>query len=286
MTGVRAALDLVVVGEVMLDVTLLGFAPGEVRHAPVRVRAGGTAVNAALAAAGTGARVAVVGRVGADAAGEAIRASLRAAGVEPLLARDDSGPTGTFVEALGDGPPTIVSDRGVTDALEVGDLPAVAARGTLVSGYLLFRERTQAVARAALHAFGSEVVGVTAGAAALVERLGLAEVRRLAGGAGVVFANGEEACALTGVGGDAAALALADAFGTACVTSGADGAVAVAGGRLERAAPGAIAAGSALGAGDALAGAMVAALAGGSDLAGALRAGVEAGARAAAETVR
>ncbi len=64
------------------------------------------------------------------------------------------------------------------------------------------------------------------------------------------------------------------------MTAGADGAVASSGGRLERAAPDAVGTGNALGAGDALAGALVAALAGGADLADALVAGVAAGARA------
>jgi len=273
--------DLVAVGEVLLDVTLPAFAPGEIRHGPVHVRAGGTAVNAALAAAAGGARAAVVGRVGPDAAGEAIRAQLRAAGVEALLATDASRPTGAFVEAAGEGPRTIVADRGASDALAVEDLPPVAAHGTLVSGYILFHERTQAAGRAALSAFGSRAVGVTAGSAALVGALGPVEVRRRAEGASVFCANAAEARALTGLDGDEAALALTRLFETACVTSGADGAIAAADGRLERAAPEARIPGDPLGAGDALAGALVAALADGCDLAAALRAGV-----AAAGTVR
>jgi len=272
-------LDLVAVGEVLLDVTLPALAPGEVRHGPVRVRAGGTAVNAALAAAAGGARAAVVGRVGADAAAEAIRAHLRAAGIEAHLATDPSRPTGAFVEALGEGPRTVVADRGASDALVVEDLPPLTARATLVSGYVLFHERTQAAGRAALGAFRSRVVGVTAGSAALVGALGPVEVRRVAEGANVFCANATEARALTGLDGDEAALALARLFGTACVTADADGAVAAAAARLERAAPETVMAGDPLGAGDALAGALVAALAGGRDLADALRAGVAAAGR-------
>lgn len=273
--------DLVAVGEVLLDVTLSSLTPGEVRHARVQVRAGGTAVNAALAVAAGGGRAAVVGRVGSDAAAEAIRAHLGAAGVEPLLTTDSSAATGTFVEAMVDGARTVVVDRGASDALQVDDLPAVAAAATLVSGHVLFHDRTREAAGAALGAFGSRVVGVTAGSAALLGRLGLREVGRRAEGARLFVANADEARALTGLAAAEAALELARVFDFACVTMGAAGAVAASHGRLERAAEDEAAGAGALGAGDALAGAMVAALADGRDLAGALTAGVAAGARAA-----
>jgi sugar/nucleoside kinase (ribokinase family) len=275
--------DLVAVGEVLLDVTLDSFAPGETRHAPVHVRAGGTAVNAALAAAAEGARVAVVGRVGSDAAAEAIHATLRRAGVEPLLATDPTGATGTFVEAVVDGARTVVTDRGASGALLVDDLPAVGSAGTLVSGYLLLRDQTRAAAAAALVAFGSDVVGVTAGSSSLLEGLDLVQVRRWAQGASLFVANDAEARTLTGLSPDDAALELARAFGTGCVTVGSAGAVAASRGRLQRAVDDVARASGATasGAGDALAGVLVAALAGGRDLGDALKAGVSAGSRAA-----
>jgi sugar/nucleoside kinase (ribokinase family) len=273
--------DLVAVGEVLLDLTLPALVPGEVRHAPVRIRVGGTAVNAALAAAADGARTAVVGRVGADFAREAIRSHLVAAGVEPLLATDDSAATGVFVEATVDGARTVVVDRGASAVLDVDDLPAVAATGVLVSGYLLFQAGTREAAGAALGAFGASVVGVTAGSASLLAGLHLQELRRRTEGANVFVANVAEAHTLTGLPGEEAALELARVFGTACVTLGADGAVAASGDRLERAAAPATTGAPALGAGDALAGSLVAALARGRDLADALRAGVTAGGRAA-----
>jgi sugar/nucleoside kinase (ribokinase family) len=165
--------DLVAVGEVLLDLTLSTLVPGEVRHASVRLRVGGTAVNAALAAAADGAHVAVVGRVGSDFAGEAIRSHLVAAGVEPLLATDASAATGVFVEATVDGARTLVVDRGASAVLDVGDLPAVVARGVLVSGYLIFQDGTREAAGAALGAFGASVVGVTAGSASRLAGLDL-----------------------------------------------------------------------------------------------------------------
>ena len=61
--------DLIVVGEVMVDVRAPAVQSGRRSHGSIRLRAGGTAVNAALAAASIGARVSVVGRVGNDGAG-------------------------------------------------------------------------------------------------------------------------------------------------------------------------------------------------------------------------
>ena len=72
----------------MLDGALPAPVPGGRVHGGIDLRVGGSAANAALAAARLGARAAVVGRVGADAAGRIVAEELTAAGVEPLLARD------------------------------------------------------------------------------------------------------------------------------------------------------------------------------------------------------
>jgi ribokinase len=120
--------DFLAVGDVMLDVHVP--APGESPlHAPVRVRPGGSAVNAALAAAELGATAAVVGCVGADIAGHTIRDEVDGRGVD---ARFSVSPlhTGTTVY-VGDG---VVADRGANADFEVGELPE--ARVTLVSGFL------------------------------------------------------------------------------------------------------------------------------------------------------
>ena len=255
--------DLVAIGEVLVDVTLGELAPGRVSHAPVRLRAGGTAANAALAAAGAGARAAAVGRVGDDPAAGLIRAQLAAAGVEPLLAVDPELPTGTFVEASVGGERTIVADRGATDAFSAADLPAIEAGAVLVSGYLLFHERTHEAARAALGAFGARLAGATGGSSALADRARLA-------GVDVLVANADEALALTGLEPEPAAQALAGEVEIACVTLGADGAVAARGETVARAGGGTRWA-DALGAGDAFAARLLVALAAGAGLADALR---------------
>jgi sugar/nucleoside kinase (ribokinase family) len=110
------------VGEVMLDV----FVAGGGRHGAIRVRAGGTPVNAALAI-GDGA--VVIGRIGDDAAGAALRAELPGA----RLAIDPALPTGTYVE-LADG--TVHADRGANAALSLDDVLPLEADAVLLSGYV------------------------------------------------------------------------------------------------------------------------------------------------------
>jgi sugar/nucleoside kinase (ribokinase family) len=142
--------DLIAIGELMLDVQAPPLVAGEAVHAPIRVRVGGAPVNAALAARSIGATAAVVGRVGADAAGRILRDELAAAGVEALLVEDPSLPTGTFLEA-GD---AVAADRGASAALVPDDLPErLEARVVLVSPYA-----PDAVARAAVERAEAEWV--------------------------------------------------------------------------------------------------------------------------------
>lgn len=108
----------------MLDV----FVATANRHGAVRVRAGGTPVNAALA---IGANAVVVGRLGDDPAAAAIRRALAA--VEQRLAVDSELPTGTYVE-LADG--TVFADRGASAALALDDVLPLDADAVLLSGYV------------------------------------------------------------------------------------------------------------------------------------------------------
>ena len=110
------ALDLLAVGEIMLDVV----------GPPLAVRAGGSPVTAALAVAALGGRAAVVGRIGDDSAGLAVSEELRRVGVDPLLAVDPESPTGLFI-SLGE-PPSILVNRGANTRL-ASDGPACANPG-------------------------------------------------------------------------------------------------------------------------------------------------------------
>jgi sugar/nucleoside kinase (ribokinase family) len=112
------------VGEVMLDVYVV---TGD-RHGEIRVRAGGTPVNAALAIGGG---AAVVGRVGDDAAAAAIRHELGE--LELQLAVDRDLPTGTYVELAGG---TVFASRGANAALALDDVLPLDADAVLLSGYV------------------------------------------------------------------------------------------------------------------------------------------------------
>jgi sugar/nucleoside kinase (ribokinase family) len=66
----------VAVGDVFVDVTCATRPPhGERVHSSVALQAGGSAVNAAVCAARLGAMATVVGRVGADPAGDLVASS-------------------------------------------------------------------------------------------------------------------------------------------------------------------------------------------------------------------
>jgi sugar/nucleoside kinase (ribokinase family) len=225
--------DLVAIGEVMVDVVAPALVPGGAVHGAIAVRAGGTPVNAALAAVADGATASVVGRVGRDGAAGLVHESLAAAGVEAVLAVDEGRPTGTFL-AAGD---AIAADPGASAALSPADLPArLAAGAVLVSDYAPAEVARAAVARA--------------------------ETPWVACRGGTVrILNAEEARAEAGLEPDDAVVRLAEDYRLAVVTLGAAGAVACTGGRVERAAPPLVVFGDTTGAGDRFAGVLLASLA-------------------------
>src|SRR5437667_7213057 len=95
----------VAVGERLVDVV----AEGSGHEARIRARPGGSAFNAAVAAAAAGADATVVGTVGDDPPGRMILAELEARRVRAEVAVAD-GSTGTFLLAGGE----ISVDRGVS----------------------------------------------------------------------------------------------------------------------------------------------------------------------------
>src|ERR1700704_405949 len=121
------------IGEAMVDVVSLTTpAPAPPAHGVIRLRAGGTPVNVALAARSVGATAAVIATVGDDAAAAVIRSALEAAGASALLSVANGGRTGVFVEVNG----AIVADRGVNDLLSPTALGLLPEHDALfVSGY-------------------------------------------------------------------------------------------------------------------------------------------------------
>jgi ribokinase len=101
---------------------------------------GGKGANQAVAASRAGSTVEFIGRVGADAAGEALRSSLHTAGVLTERIIVDAGePTGTALIAVDDrGENTIVVAAGANANLMVEDIDA-AAEAIMRSNILLLQ---------------------------------------------------------------------------------------------------------------------------------------------------
>jgi sugar/nucleoside kinase (ribokinase family) len=246
------------IGDLMIDVVVAGRG----HDAVARFGPGGTAANVAAWAAELGARAVAVGAVGEDAGSRFLRSELEARGVEPLFVVDPGERTGMFVLADGE----FRVDRGANARLEPEDLPELPeADVALVSGYLPGRALAAALERA-------RADWVLLDAAAL---------RDLPAGGNAVVANEQQARALTGEDAERAALALAERYRLACVTSGARGAVAVLDGEQAHAEPPERALQEVPGAGDAFAAALLVSLARGTTLAEALSEGCRCGAAAA-----
>jgi ribokinase len=266
--------DLIAVGDVMLDGTLPAPVAGARVHGRIELRAGGSAANAALAAARLEARAAVVGRVGADAAGRLVADSLAADGVEPLLAFDAYAPTGCVVVVGGT---SIVADPGASARLAPVDLPPTLEAGAvLVSGYTLLQRGPEPAARAAVERARTGWLAVDVASARLVAAFGVDRFLSATSTVGVLLANAEEARALAGLEAEDAALALARHYDVVCVKLGSAGALAASGEDIVHAAVELIERDDTLGAGDAFAGGFLVALASGADLPGALRTGCDA----------
>jgi sugar/nucleoside kinase (ribokinase family) len=249
----------VAVGDVMVDVTASG-----VGHAArISLAHGGSAVNAAIWAAVAGADATVVGRVGDDLGGHALRTALRERGVRSDFSVDPEAATGTFLVVDGE----IRADRGANARFSPDDLPEpLEADVVLVSGYL----PGPTVAKALERAEGTWLA------------LAPAFLDPLPPGANAILVDDVEARRMTGSAPEEAARMLGERFRLACVTCGADGAVAVLDGRLETSRPEPVANASPVGAGDAFAAGLLVALARGAGLRDALEAGCGLGATVAA----
>ena len=267
-------LDLIAVGDVMLDGELPVPVAGARVHGRIELRAGGSAANAALAAASLGARAAVVGRIGADPSGRLVTDSLIAAGVEPLLARDDEARTGCVVVVGGT---SVVADPGASLRLAPADVPsALEAAAVLISGYSLLQSGPEAAARAALARAATDWLAVDAASARLVAAFGVDRFFDATEAASVLLANAEEAKALTGLEPEDAARALARRYRVVCVKLGNEGAIAATGDEVVRASVQAIDRADTLGAGDAFAGGFLLSVSRGAELTAALRTGCDA----------
>lgn len=282
--------DVIVVGDVMADVVVSAdsIAAGGDVDGEVRIRPGGAGANVAVWAAAAGARVRLHGRVGDDLAGRLLADALAERGVETALVRDPSAPTGAMLVLRSAGERSMVAGRGANANLAPADLPTVLeARGAvLVSAYPLLHPGSEAAARAALTRARAPHVAVDAASWPLVRHFGPARFLEAIAPATVLFANAREAAVLSGADPAAAAAALAERVGMACVKLGNEGAIMAemsAGGvATTRRGADPVVEVDPTGAGDAFDGALLAALARGAGHEDALAEACRAGARAAA----
>jgi sugar/nucleoside kinase (ribokinase family) len=281
--------DLIVIGDVMLDVTVssAALARGGDVHGAVRIDPGGSAANVAVWAADAGAAVRLHGCVGDDVAGGVLRESLKQHRVEPEFVTTASRQTGAMLVVTDPGKRSMVAHRGANSSLAVASLPELLEAGAVfVSGYTLLDANTEAVARAALARARATVVAVDAGSWPLIERRGAGWFVDATRQATLLFANEHEAEALTGVRDEDAARRLAAHYEMAVVKLGAQGAVLAWGETVVRVAAPAVVEIDATGAGDAFDGAFLAALVQGASPPEALERACAAGARCAAQPGR
>lgn len=276
----------VVVGSINLD-ELISVehhpAPGEtVPGRAVGVRPGGKGGNQAVAAARSGARVTMIGRIGADAAGAAYRANLARRGIDVTHVRttagQDTGRAVVVVSAGGEN--TIVVLAGANGSVTAQDLDPAVFRDPVV--LLVQFELPDAVVGAATDlaaAHGGRVVLNPSPARALAPDL----LRR----ADPLVVNQNEAADLTSPGpGSAndppamAAALLARGARSVVITLGAAGAVVAVNGATDLIPAPAATVVDTTGAGDVFAGALAAHLARGAGLSAAARAAVAAASRA------
>jgi sugar/nucleoside kinase (ribokinase family) len=279
-TGQEPTIDVIVVGDVMIDVGVDAgaLAKGGDVHGDVHVMAGGAGANAAVWAAAEGARVQLYGRVGDDLAGRVVREALVERGVEPCLAVDPEARTGAMLILRQLGDRDMVADRGANARLSPSDLPPeLRAGAVLVSGYLLFAPGSHDAGVAAMARARSPFVAVDAASWPLVRDFGVDRFFRDTSKATVLLANELEASMLK----QAPSRARAN-FTTICVKLGPGGAEMQTTSGTFRARPSTFSTGDATGAGDAFDGVLLAALAGGEEPEAALARACEAGARCAA----
>jgi len=203
--AIRTAGKLLVVGDIMTDIIAKPERPLNVgSDTPARIEShlGGSAANQATWLAQFNTKVTLVAKVGASDA-ERHRSSLLIAGVEPCLAVDPTGRTGSLVSLIDpDGQRTFLTDRGANDSLDVADLPDELLSGASVlhvSAYPLFAARSRAavldlMSRARRRGI---VVTIDPASAGFLQDLEDGDFFRWTAGAAICFPNADEAIALT-----------------------------------------------------------------------------------------
>jgi len=195
-----------VVGDVMTDVIVRPEGPmvrGSDRRAAIRSRPGGSGANQAVWLARFGAPVHFAARVGA-ADLDAQAAHFSSLGVIPHFAADPEAPSGVLISIVDvEGERSFLTDRGANLNLAAEDLPSTLLdeKQLLVcSGYSFFAPGPRAAILALMmqaRARGITVV-VDAASVGFLREVGTDSFLKWTTGADTIFANLDEALALTG----------------------------------------------------------------------------------------
>jgi len=227
------ARDVVVVGDVMLDVVVkpdTNIAPTSDTPSRVRLHRGGAAANVAEALARAGHHVTYVGACGDDLTARLFGDALRSVGVDVALEVVDStsGVVVAVVDAVGQR--AMMSDRGANSMLGLAHVLRRLEHPfehLHVSGYTLLDPLTTEVGRGALaraRELGRSTSTDVCSVAPLIEMTPAAFLKA-ADGARVLFANEEEALTLSGGADVTAAIEyLGQLFDEVVITRGESGA--------------------------------------------------------------
>lgn len=197
---------ILVVGDVMTDIIVIPEGPivrGSDRRAKVRSRPGGSGANQAVWLGSMGAYVRFAARVGeADRPG--LEAHFRSKHVEPMLIGDPATPSGVLVTIVDiDGERSFLTDRGANLNLSAADLSASLlddVRLVLTSGYTYFTPGPRDAVMALLKDARARGIATAVDPASIgfLREVGPEQFLRWTSGVGTIFANTDEALALTG----------------------------------------------------------------------------------------
>ncbi len=196
----------IVIGDVMTDVIVIPEGPmvrGSDRRARINTRPGGSGANQAVWFGSMGTRVSFVARVGAKDKPH-LEAYFKGFHVDPVLIADAEKASGMLVTIIDpDGERSFLTDRGANLDLSHSDMPVWLLDDTrlvVVSGYSLFAEHP----RGAVQWMASEArrrhipVVVDAASVGFVEEVGPQSFLEWTAGFSTLFANADEATALSG----------------------------------------------------------------------------------------
>jgi sugar/nucleoside kinase (ribokinase family) len=224
-----------IIGDVFTDIVVKPEGPlviGADRRAVIRMLPGGSAANQAAWLAAEGVRAMFAGRVGSSDYAEQ-RRLLAKAGVEPVLARDETVPTGLIVSVISpDGERSFYTDRGANARLCRADLPDRLLDNVdllHLSGYA-FVDADPRGAVTALFAAAAErgvPVSVDPPSTSFLEEVGVENFLGWTRGARLCFPNAAEAALLARSGDVATQLTvLGGSYELAVIKRGSSGAVA------------------------------------------------------------